>query len=146
MREDTNKTELFQFLADVIVEHCTGNIVFVTRAENVVCNLRVDLNNLAPCNHEEADTRIFVHVRHSVEKGNKVVLVKANDTDILVIAISVFSSLREIGLQKLWIEFGQGKNVRWIPVHDICECLSQDRIEEISFFHAFSGCDTVSAF
>ena len=97
MRDDTNKTELFHFLADMIVGHCTDNIVYVTQGDTVLCNFEANVDNLAPCNHEEADTRIFVHVKHSVEKGHKVVLIKANDTDILVIAVSVFHHLREIG-------------------------------------------------
>ena len=35
-------------------------------------------------------------------------LVKANDTDVLVIAISVLPSLQELGLENMWIAFGQG--------------------------------------
>ena len=68
----------------------------------------INLNNLAPCNHGEADTRILMHVRHSVEKRQNV-LITANDTDILVIAVSVFSSIREYGFEKLWLEFGRVK-------------------------------------
>jgi hypothetical protein len=146
LRDNSNKTELFQFLADKIVEHCTSNIVYVTRGETVVCNQDTVLGNLAPCNHEEADTRIFVHVRHCVENGKKIILIKANDTDILVIAVSVFARLRNSGMEKLWIEFGQGQNVRWIPVHDVCSAIGQEKSEGILFFHAFSGCDSVSGF
>ncbi|KAK4304447.1 hypothetical protein Pmani_023602 [Petrolisthes manimaculis] len=146
MRDSSNKTELFEFLADKIVENCTDNIVYVTRGKNVVCNQMVNLGYLSPCNHEEADTRIFVHVKHSTEEGKKHVLIKANDTDIFVIAVNVFSNLKELGLQELWIEFGQGKNVRWIPVHDVSSSITQEKSEGILFFHAFSGCDNVSSF
>ena len=44
---------------------------------------------------------------------------KESDTDILVIAISVMSTLQAIGLQQLWIVFDQGRNTRWIPEHGL---------------------------
>ena len=137
MRDNTNKTELFHFLADMIVGHCTDNIVYVTQGDTVLCNFEANVDNLAPFYHEEADTRIVAHVKHSVEKGHKVVLIKANDTDILVIAVSVFHRLREIGLEKLWLEFGKSKDVRWIPVHDVSNRLSREESAGILFFMHF---------
>ena len=54
-----------------------------------------------PCNHEEADTRIFLHVRNAVATGgHKQVIIKANDTDVLVIAVSMFPMLCEFGMEK----------------------------------------------
>ena len=62
-----------------------------------------------PCNHEEADTQIFLHVRNAVATGgHKQVKIKANDTDVLVIAVSMFRMLCELGMEKLWDSFGQG--------------------------------------
>ena len=58
----------------------------------------------------------------------------------------MFSSLRRLGLKELWIEFGQGKNQRWISVHDINSSLSRKKALGLPFFHAFSGCDVVLAF
>jgi hypothetical protein len=39
----------------------------------------------------------------------------------------------------------KGKALRWIQIHDIVRSLSP-RSEALPFFHAFTGCDTVSAF
>ena len=36
------------------------------------------------------------------------------DTDVVLIAIFVFSS---VAIQELWIEFGSGKNKKWLPIH-----------------------------
>ncbi|KAJ8046460.1 hypothetical protein HOLleu_05134 [Holothuria leucospilota] len=80
---------------------------------------------MAPCSHEEADTRIFLHARQAVDEGSKNIIVKANGTDVLVIAVSVLPTLQEIGLRQLWIAFGQGQNLRWIPVHELVFKLSQ---------------------
>ena len=40
-------------------------------------------------------------------------------TDILVVTISVMPTLQTIGLQQLWIAFGQGRNMRWIHAHEL---------------------------
>ena len=45
-------------------------------------------------------------------------MIKANDTDVLVIAVRMLMHC-ELGIEKLWISFGQGDNHRWIPVHDV---------------------------
>lgn len=73
-------------------------------------------------------------------------MIKANDTDIVVIAMSVMLSLMEIGLECLWIAHGLGKNTRWIPVHQLVENVGTSRSNGMPFFHAFTGCDVVSAF
>eukprot|EP00745_Piridium_sociabile_P026562 TRINITY_DN4240_c0_g2_i9.p1 TRINITY_DN4240_c0_g2~~TRINITY_DN4240_c0_g2_i9.p1 ORF type:complete len:1084 (-),score=281.98 TRINITY_DN4240_c0_g2_i9:490-3741(-) len=147
LRDNDNKTELFNFLADKIAQMATPNVVIVTKEEDAVSNHTINLDEVAPCSHEEADTRIFVHARHAAEVGSKVLIVKASDTDVLVIAVSVLPHLQEIGLQQLWIAFGQGQNLRWIPVHDLCNIsLALEKRRGILFFHAFTGCDVVSAF
>ena len=46
-------------------------------------------------------------------------MIKANDSDILVIALSIFPSLQELGLQQLWVTFGHGVSLRWIGVHEL---------------------------
>ena len=40
------------------------------------------------CNHEEADTRILVHVKDALAKRGGSVLVRTVDTDVLVILIA----------------------------------------------------------
>ena len=43
--------------------------------------------------HEEADTKIFLHVKHAIAVGFKTVMINANDTDVLVIAVATFAQL-----------------------------------------------------
>ena len=40
---------------------------------------------------------------------------------------------------------GQGQYLRWVPVDDLC-CTLVEKIKGMFFFHAFTGCDVVSAF
>ena len=104
------ETELFNFLADKIVENCTENTVLVTQKRNVLCNRQFNVKGLMPCNHEEADTQIFLHVRNAVATGgHKQVIIKANDTDVLVIAVSMLPMLCALGMEKLWLSFWSGR-------------------------------------
>ena len=54
--------------------------------------LVASLERMTTCNDEEAGSRIFVHARHAVADGltHTSLIVKASDTDFLVITISVF--------------------------------------------------------
>ena len=94
---------------------------------------------------EEADTRIFVHARDATQDGCKS-LIKANDTDVVIIAVSVLPSLQQLGVQSMWIDFGQGANAQWIPVHELLSAIGPEKANEILYFHAFTGCDVMSAF
>ena len=146
LRDSDNKTELFEYLAVKIVSMCPNNVVVVTKGEAVLSNKSINFDGLQPCNHEEADSRIFTHAVHAAKQKTKSVLIKACDTDILVIAVGVFASLQDIGLEKLWVEFGQGQSIRWFPIHDLAMNLGQEKCSGMLFFHAFTGCDVVSAF
>ena len=99
----------------------------------------ISSENLAPCSHEETDTGIFVHARHAAMEGNKALVIKANDTDVLVTSIATLSSLQELGLQKMWIMFGQGSSLRYIAVHDITSAIGPEKMRGLLFFHAFTG-------
>ena len=106
----------------------------------------INLDHLAPCSREKADTCTFIHVKHAVMEGNQTLMIKANDTDVVVVAVSILPSLQELGLQKLWIAFGQGKHLKWIPIHDIVSVIGPEKTSGILYFHAFTSCDVVSAF
>ena len=41
--------------------------------------------------------------------------------------------------------FEKGKDLQWISIHDIVRSLDP-RSKALPFFHAFTGCDTVSTF
>ena len=69
-------------------------------------------------------------------------MIKTVDSDVVIMAIRNFQHL--IHLDELWIEFGAGKSLRFIPVHQIATTLGPDKSEALIFLHAFSGCDTTS--
>ena len=120
LRDNDNKPDLLHFLADKIEQMPSPNImVIVIKEENALSNHTISLEDMSSCSQEEADTWTCVHARHAAQEGSKSMLVKASDTDILVITISVMPTFRAIGLQQLWIAFGQGRNMRWIPAQEL---------------------------
>ena len=130
LRDTTNKTELFHFFADKVAEMTTGNAVIMTKGVNAIIttsDTSVNLEEGAPCSHEEADTRIFVHARHATIEGYKSEMIEANDTDIVVIAISLMPSLAATGLEKMWVAFGKGEHRRLIPIHEPVSAIGPEK-------------------
>ncbi len=70
LRRNENKTELFAFLAKHIEAHnVPGKQLLSTHGEDVVSSSFVDKDGLAPCTHEEGDTRVLLHAAHAAKKG-----------------------------------------------------------------------------
>ena len=141
LRCSENKSELFPFLSKLLVSHVQEKLVVATDDENVVSNRDIDMSSLMPCNFEEADERIFVHLKHASSRYSRF-LTKTVDSDVVVIAISIFL---KVPLRELWIEFGAGKSLKFIPIHEVAASLGPEKSYALPFFHAFSGCDTTSA-
>jgi hypothetical protein len=146
LRVDSNKTELFHFLAETEfnLSDTQGKVILFTYNESVrVATGSVDTNGIDGCNHEEADTRVILHAHHAAACGANTLYIRTVDTDIVVLAISFFSRL---SLSELWIHFGTGKCARLLAVHEICACIGIDKCHVLPAFHALTGCDTTSAF
>ena len=62
---------------------------------------RVPDQPMPPCDHEEADTRICVHLKDAMEKGARKVFVRTVDTDVIVIITGSFLNFKECTLT--WI-------------------------------------------
>ena len=144
LRVDENKEELFCLLAKQLeMNGVSGKTIVATLSENVIFNGSIDEESLMPCNHEEADTRMFVHVKSAAAANHRKISIRTVDTDVVVIAIALFNSLT---LEELWVEFGVAKNKRWLPVHAYSANMRNGVCSGLLFWFAFTGCDTVSSF
>ena len=143
LRSDDNKTELFFFLASNVAEIETNKHLITTQGNGVLSSNHEDVLTLVPCTHEEADTRIFLHLKDAVRHGYSNALIRTVDTDVVDLAIT---SINRLNLSELWVAFGTGKSFRFIAAHEIANTLGPDRCEALPMFHAFTGCDTVSCF
>ena len=115
-----------------------------TKHESVVLNNdRSDPEDLSPCTHEEADTRLLLHGADAARRGYTKVMVRTVHTDFVVIAVTKFQYL---SLSELWIEFGVGKHLKYLPPHDISRSICEEKSQALLAFHAFTGCDQKSSF
>ena len=81
----------------------------VTDEEQVICvPQQGDVNSLAPCNQEEADTRMMLHVAQAAQHGHHQIQVRTVDTDVVVLAVLVVQKIP--ARDDLWVAFGTGKN------------------------------------
>lgn len=138
-----NKTAIFSLLANAMPN---DNMMLVsTKGEDVITNSpdKSFLEFLSPCSHEEADTRIFLHAKQASEQGHNNICIRSTDTDVIVIAVSLFPYL---DLNELWVAKGVGNTFSYLPVHEIFASIGPLKSSGLLFFHAFTGCDTVSSF
>lgn len=76
LRIDDNKSELFTFLAKRAVTIESDKHVISTHGKNVLCNQPLDTTQLQPCQHEEADTRMMVHMLDASMQGCQKLLLR----------------------------------------------------------------------
>ena len=86
---------------------------------------------------------MFLHTKDAAEKGHRRIMLRTVDTDVVVLAVSTVVSMENT---QLWIVFGTGKHLRYIPAHEIATSLGAEKAQTLPMFHAFTGCDTVSSF
>ena len=145
LRVDANKTELFELLVSSIAAMAVGNKrVFSTcGAEVLSSDSAFNLANFSPCSHEEADARLILHAHHAANANLKNIAIRTVDSDVVVIAVSAYTS---IGADQLWVHYGTGRNITFIPIHENDRSLTPLQCQALPFFHAFTGCDTVPFF
>ena len=102
LRCSENKLEMFSFLTAELTQRVETKLLVMTDGENVYSNGVLDLNNLMPCDIEEADESLFLHVKHIAQEYHKI-LIKTVDIDVVVIARSVFYQI--LSISELWVEY-----------------------------------------
>ena len=99
---DLNKKELFSFLSKALVHSFKQDKkeLVVTDGDQVVCiPPQQDAHLLTPCNHEEADSQMMLHVAHAAIT----IMVRTVDTDVVVLAVMVAETL--LADNEDWIAF-----------------------------------------
>ena len=91
--------------------------------------------------HEEADTRLILHVKHAA-KDHKRVVVESPDTDVAILCIHFYSSVE---CEELWFETGTKDKHRFIPVHEVVSNIGSASCCALPGLHSLTGCDTTSA-
>ena len=104
LRVDDNKRELLQLLADDTVSLTIpeNKEIYSTYGEQVLTMSstgRTEMTILEPCSHEEADTQLMVHVLDASLCGYQRIMIRTNDTDVVVLAVSIADIIQG------WIRF-----------------------------------------
>ena len=85
-----------------------GRQLFITCREKVLSNGAISMPD---CTHEEADTRLLVHVKHALTEGMNKIKILSSDTDVVIIALGAYHKLRsDHQFDDIVIEFGVKKN------------------------------------
>lgn len=140
-----NKRQLTQFLSNALYEHSLNiNIKFVTSGgfKNISeyksnYNMKTDI---LESTHEEADTRILLHILLAKEEGYTRCIIDCKDTDVLVL----LSCFKDRLTDEVWMKVGTKDNIRFIPVHALT--LGSELLKNLPAFHCLTGCDTTSQF
>lgn len=68
-------------------------------------------HSMSDCDHEEADSRMCLHIKDALTYGAKNILVRTVDTDVIIILVGVFFTLQDqFPGFALWVAFGMGKH------------------------------------
>ena len=143
-----NKVQLFRFLSKAVIEASSqfiDDVVCSTYDDHVLVNTS-DSQSVADfdtCNHQEADSKIFLHLSHAAQQGHSKAFNRTFNSDVVIIAVGHFGSL---GVMELWIGLGTGKAFQHIPVYEIAQTLGLEKSLSCPLFHSFTGCDTTSSF
>ncbi|XP_043223670.1 uncharacterized protein LOC122382435 [Amphibalanus amphitrite] len=140
----SNKTSLTSFLAAAVLRESYEFTVVVAGAfecaEDVRSN-KPDMNlSSMRAIHEEADTRLLLHVANMRQQT---VIVYSRDTDVLVL---LTYHREKLPAKQLWMRTGSNRDQKYIPIHDVVESLPTTVLKGLLAFHAFTGSDTTSFF
>ena len=147
LRDESNKQELFAFLSSKIIaydEYPEGKKVYATSDKSV---LPKETDHMAqPCDHEEADPRLLLHLIDTLNKGQKSCLVRTVDTDVVVILIGKLHCLLHSDADICWHLVRESISLTGTSIMHICNDLGEQKSLALPPFHSFTGCDTTSAF
>ena len=110
LRVDDNKTEPFSFLSGALHDsfQLAEKQLVITDGDAVLSKpLLLDTAGLAPCNYEEADTRMMLHTAHAAHAGHSKITILTVETDVVVLAVALARSLEED--DEVYVSFGVGK-------------------------------------
>lgn len=110
----------------------TEATIVVTKEERVVSNRALDTEFVSPCNHEETDTRMFLHAKHAALGGSRSINIVSSDTDVFVIGVAV---LEDLNVDALWVTFEKAKICDGYQSMILLDHWVQDQKHYLSFMH-----------
>ena len=94
------------------------------------------------CNHEEAYSRLRHCARPTAHRGSSTMVLRSADSDVATIAIGISHNIPATML----FNTGTQQQKRNIDITQIESTIGPDMCEALIGYHAFSGCNSTSAF
>ena len=119
---------------------------FVNISESSVIHIGSG-TEMGQCFHEEADTRVVHHAFHAIENDSRLVRARTVDIDVVVILSGMFARMKTLEKDvNILVDMGVGRNFVQLSIEHIFNELGEAVCSALPIFHAFTGCDQVSAF
>ena len=125
-------------------EKLNEKILYVTCEEDChkITKDGVSLEEKLHSTQEEADTRLLLHAHHASRSGSKSVVIVSEDTDVFLLCLAY----QELLSAEIVMKCGSQNRVRYIDITKLMNAIGKDMCQALLGMHAFTGCDTVSAF
>ena len=123
---------------DVILV-CEGTAYRLSSPDGV-CTENTELSDSS---QEETDSRVFLYCLNGKQQGYRYVRVKSLDTDIFSILLCYADDLSDI---TVLFDTGKGNQKRLFDMSCLTKGLTQQYCTARRVLHAFTGCNTTSAF
>ena len=161
LKNSHNKNELYKYLARRFFDISTAEsscdqsfessqssidqIFVVTHGDSILTENDIDTDGIFYYTSEEADARVIGHVLNiSVNNDYKKIFVQTSDTDVFILLLAYFPSIRENCTSAIYCKYGLGSNTKHYHINALADEVGYDICRALPFFYAFSGCDTVS--
>jgi len=149
LSSSTNKAQFLQFVfnewqLDTYRQRLVDKQLFITNKLACKKVTRVSVQDVLEltCSHEEADTRILLHVQHAGTCNFPNVVVAADDTDVLMMLLANSSRINT----NIYLKSGTSGKIKIVHINQVVKSLGRPVCEALPGMHAFTGCDSVSAF
>ena len=91
---------------------------------------------------EEADTRLLLHALHAARNGYRSVVISSEDTDVFILCLAFKSFIPAT----IYVKCGTQARTRYISITQVVERHGSRLCRCLPGLHAFTGCDSASAF
>ena len=160
LRSDSNKTQLIRFLLSEWSsdKHAplfkSRKILFVCEescyslsSQDSTCTDCQPIVNLES-SQEEADTRIVLHIDYVLKSNSNCnIVVRSTDTDVFILLLYFYcAQFKSSNLENLLFDSGVGDKRKLVNIGKIASSYPRNLMLALPGFHAFSGCDSTSAF
>ena len=100
---------------------------------------------MGQCNHEDADTRVLVHLQ--ALQSSSLGMIYTGDTDVVILLFSTFHHITPVNpTAEVWISFKAGKAMKIISLNILASTLGETTCKAMALFHAFTGSESTSSF